>query len=144
QGDLALHAGGEVGDGAVEVDLELPGQGVGGVVHRPAAQPVEEADQLPAGHVLVEAQLAGEVGDQLAGGAAVGPAVVPADGGAPAGGAQEAQQQAQGGGLAGPVGPEQADDLAGPDAEREVGQGGEVAVTLGEAVGVQEHGRPGA
>src|SRR5262249_30354101 len=96
----------------------------------------------PAGHVLVEAQLAGQVGNEPAGGDAIVPAIVAVDGGVAAGGAKEAEEEAEGGGLAGAVGAEQTNDLARGDVEGEVVQGGERAVLLRQVLGVQEHAGP--
>ena len=77
-----------------------------------AAQPAEELDKLAAGHVLVKAQLARQVGDVPPGGDAVAPAVVAGDRRLARGRPEETQQQAQGGGLSRSVGAEKAEHFA--------------------------------
>ena len=109
-------------------------------LHRLTAQPAEELDELTAGHVLVQAQLARQVGDVAAGGDAVAPAVVAGDAGRPGGGPQEAQEQAQGRGLAGAVGAEQAEHLARRHVQVEVVEGAEAAVVFRQVFGSQQHG----
>jgi hypothetical protein len=131
QGDLPFHAAGQVGDGAVQVDVECGGEAERVIVGRRAADLAQEVDQLPARHVFVQAQLGGQVGDVPACGDAIGPAVVALDAGGACGGAEEAHDEAEGGGLAGAVGPEQADDLAGADGDGEGVEGGERPVAFG-------------
>jgi hypothetical protein len=67
-------------DGPAEVDVKTAGQVVGAPAQRLPAQPAEELDELPAVHVLVQPQLAGQVGDVPPGGDAVVPAVAAGDG----------------------------------------------------------------
>src|SRR5262249_2059167 len=92
--------------------------------------------------VLVEAQLAGQVRDEAADRDAIVPAVVSVDGGAAGGGAEEAQEQPQSGRLARAVGPEQAEDLAAVDPQRQAVEGAEGAVVLRQAVGREERFSP--
>src|SRR5262249_14618447 len=61
------------------------------------------------------------------------------DGGGAGSGRQEAGKDPHGGGLAGAVGPEEADDAAARHVEGDVADGGVVAVELGESVNV-DHG----
>ena len=65
-------------------------------------------------------------------------AVEAADRCRPGGGPDEVEQQANRGGLARPVGAEEADDLPGLDVEAEMVEGQNVAVSLRQAVGPQE------
>ena len=99
----------------------------------PRSRP-RKLDELPAGHVLVQAQFAGQVGDVPAGGDAVVPAVVAGDG---RGRPSAAGNPAAGAGrcLAGAVGAEQAEHLARRDVQVEVVEGAEAAVVLGQVFG---------
>src|SRR5262249_42675372 len=90
--------------------------------------------------VLVEAQLAGQVGDVPAGPDAVVPAVVAGDGGPARGRLEKAEQEAERGRLAGAVGAEQPERFAGGDAQVEGLQGAEAAVVLREMLGREQHG----
>ena len=77
-----------------------------------APRPAEETEHLPAGQVLVQAILAGQVADAAPHPQAVGTAVQTQHPGVAAAGAQQIQQQPDRGGLARPVGPEKPEDLA--------------------------------
>ena len=55
-------------------------------------------------------------------------------------GAEEAEHEAQRRRLAGAVGAEEAEDLAGSDVEVEPVEGAEAAVVFGQVFGVEEHG----
>jgi hypothetical protein len=120
-----------VGDGPVQVDFEAAGEGINFSFVRLAAQPAEEADELPARHVFVQAQLPGEVSHVPAGGDTVVPAVVAGDGGAAGRRPEEAEQQAQGGRFPRAVRPQQPEDLAGGDGQADVVEGAVPAVILG-------------
>src|SRR5450756_64220 len=61
--------------------------------------------------------------------------VDPGDGRLAAGGGQEGREHAQGGGLAGPVRAQEADDLAGVDVEVDTAHGVDVALTVVEGSG---------
>ena len=103
-------------------------------------QPAEEGNHLASGHVFVQPQLAGQIADMAAGVDAVGPAIVPGDGSAAGAGAQEAEQHADRRRLAGAVGAEDADDLAGADFEVEPIEGREGAVLFRQLFRLQQHG----
>ena len=139
QRHLALHAGRKGGDGSVEVDVEAAGEFVEIGADFLPAEAAEEADELAAGHVLVQPQLAGQVGDLAAGGHAVAPAVVAGDRRTAGGRPQEAEEQAQGRGLAGAVGTEKTEHLARRDFQVEIVEGAEAAVVLGQMLGAQKH-----
>ena len=56
----------------------------------------QELNELPAGHVFIEAELAGQIGDMAASGDAVAPAIMAGDGGPAGGRLEKSQQQPQG------------------------------------------------
>ena len=86
-----------------------------------AGQAAVEVEQLGAGRPLLEAEVLGQVADPAAGGR-LGrrPAE---DQRLPAGGPDQAEQDLHGGGLAGPVGPEEAEHLPGLDGQGQVVEG---------------------
>ena len=132
QSHLALHARGELGDGARNIDVENRGQFLQIRKIGPAAQPAQEANQLPAGHVFVEAQLAGQIGDVAAGLDALVPAFVPGNEGPPRGRLQETEHEPEGRRLARAVRPQKAEDFPGAQLEVQALEGPEVAVILGQ------------
>jgi hypothetical protein len=90
-----------------------------------------EVEQLVAGGPLLEAEVLGQVADPPAGGRlARRPAE---DQGLAAAGPDQAEQDLHGRGLAGPVGPEEAEDLAGLDAQGQVVEGDPGPVGLAQA-----------
>src|SRR5262249_43379686 len=86
----------------------------------------------------VQAQLTGQVGDVPPGGDPGGPAVVSRDGRSPRCRAEEAQEDAQGRGLARAIGPQQAEDLTAAQGQGQAVQGPEAAVVLGELLRQQQ------
>ena len=82
--------------------------------------------------------LAADVGQPAVDGHGVAPAVESEQLGRARGGPDQAEQQADGGRLAGPVGPEVADHLAGGHLEVEVDEGIGAAVALGEPAGADD------
>src|SRR5262249_10240987 len=107
---------------------------------RVTPQPRQEVDELHAGHILVEPQLAGEVADVAAGVDAVAPAIVAVDGGVPGGRMQEPEQQAQGGRVARSLRADDAADLARRDVEIEPIERRQRAVLFRQLVRMKEHG----
>ena len=115
----------------------------GAGAERGAAEVVEGAEQaevVVGGEFLVEGEVLGDVADLPLGGAGVGGDGLAADFDATGVGAEDAAGDGDRGGLAGAVGPEQAEALAGGDGERDVADGDEVAVALVDVVD-EEHGR---
>ena len=129
---LLLHAGGH-----------LCSQHVAEVVHR---QPLEEGlhprpqflvgdaveaaeilDHLPAGHAIVDGRVGRHEADLAPHPRRLGEDVVAVDGGAAGGGAQHRAEDSQGGGLARPVGTQQAVDFTGPGVEADPPQGNQTA-----------------
>ena len=101
-------------------DAEAGEQVVGLVVRRArrqAAHARHERHVLEGGEAVVEAGLLGHHTGALTDGVAVGGRVEAEDGGAAPVGHQQAVEQADGRGLARPVGAEEGDDLAGVDLE---------------------------
>lgn len=96
-----------------------------------------EGDVLGDGEGLPQAQALGDVAEAAAGGA-VGGAAEGFD--CAVGGDSQTQQDADEGGLAGPVGAEQADDLAGADIHGDAVDGGECPIALTDVVGADEDG----
>ena len=94
--------------------------GVGGV----GAVQAGLEDQLDAtGHARVAAAALADVADALADPVRLAAQVAAGDGGLAAGGRQQRGQHAQGGGLAGAVGPQEAEDFAGLDVQVDAGDG---------------------
>src|SRR5229473_2638771 len=92
----------------------------------------DEFENLPATEVIVEDRIVGQIADAPLHLDAIGLAIEPLDRDAAAGGHQDAHHHANGGGLAGAVRAEKAEDLALLDGELEIAHGGEVAVILAE------------
>ena len=94
------------------VELEALDQLGAALLVDAAAQPAEQVDDLAAGEVGPERDVAGHVGEPAVQLVGVAPRVAAEEGGAAAVGAQQAEQDADGGGLPGAVGAEEAVDLA--------------------------------
>ena len=107
----------ELPERTAEVGLEAVGERAGERAVVDAAEVGEEIQQLLAGDLLVEGELAGQEARAGAGGDAVAPDVEAEDLRGPGGRAQQAEQRADRGRLAGAVGAEEAEHLAGRDAE---------------------------
>src|SRR5204862_742301 len=111
-----------------------------------AVHPAEEADVLVHGQVLVERETLRHVADAALDAFRIAPHVGAAYDGGARGGPQQSAQHADGGGLAGTVAAEEAEDLAGAHVERHVIDGHEVAEALREIAdldGVGAVRRPG-
>ena len=115
-----------------------------------AAQAVgaaEETQVLEHGQVAVQGKTLGHVADARPGRGRGGAQVEPGHGAVAAGDGQQAAEHAEGGGLAGAVGAEQAEDLAAPHPEAHPVHGREAAETPHQVVGrdhVAASGRPAA
>jgi hypothetical protein len=92
-----------------------------------------EGEVLPHGQVLEEPRLIGKKRELALGRDGIGGEVDARDSQGPRRRRDDAGGAAEGGGLARAVGSDQAHDLARLDREREVMDGGEVAIALGEA-----------
>jgi hypothetical protein len=99
----------------------------------PAAQPGEQVDGLPAGQVGPQLDVAGDVGEAAVQCDGVVPGIAAEQPGGPGVGAQQTQQNTDGGGLARAVGAEEAVDLAGLHREVESVQGPGLAEGLDQA-----------
>ncbi|OPZ23512.1 MAG: hypothetical protein BWZ02_03186 [Lentisphaerae bacterium ADurb.BinA184] len=147
EADATGHALGELADGAVaggaEADHfeELPGA-FGAFVGMDAEEGAEEIKRLGGGQVAVEVGFLGKVADaafglDVAGGLAKDDELA-------ARGVEQAEEELDGGGFAGAVGAEQAEDLAAGDREvyavdgARFGAAPEVAEHLGEAAGLDD------
>src|SRR5262249_61839453 len=108
---------------------------------------VEPLDAAAVGEVLHDAQLGvegavlGHVADAAAHLDGAPEDVEAVDERLAGGGGEVAGQDAHGGGLAGPVGPQEADHLPPGDLERHVADGSVVAIILGQTADV-DHGSP--
>ena len=131
-----LHLVGEAGGHPEAVRPPLGGPARGG--RGEAVQLGEVAQLLADGHPRVQAALLGHVADPAAPPGVDGAAVEPDLAGV---GGQDPQDDAHRRGLARAVGPDEAEELAGPDGEGHVRQGAHVAVALGHTVDLQ-HARP--
>jgi sortase A len=128
EGGPAALTGGEPADGDVADPPAGAGAGERGLdVGAAAAGPRPEADVLGDGEVVVETGGVPEQGDLAADGLAVAPQVDPQDGGLAAHHGDQPGDGPQQGGLAGPVGPAQEDDLSGLGVEVDASEGGETA-----------------
>jgi hypothetical protein len=103
------------------VQVQALAQLVGEATVAQAAEVGDVVHQLPAGQVLIQGQLAGQVADAAADLQAVGAAVHPQDLGPPAGGPDQVEQQPDGGRLAGAVGAEEPEHLARPHGQVQAG-----------------------
>ena len=95
-------------------------------VLRDAVQAAEIFDHLPAGHAVVDRRVGRHEADLAANLGGLGQHVVAVDGGRAAGGTQHRAEDPQGRGLAGPVGTQQAINLAGPGVKADAAQGHEL------------------
>ena len=89
---------------------------------------------LPAGQVRVERELAGQVADQPLDLHGLLPAIQPGDARGAGVGAQKRHQQANGGGFAGAVGAKKAEDLALLHLKRQIDDAALAAIALGQSV----------
>jgi hypothetical protein len=129
--ELAAEAGRDVGDARLlhrRVDLRPQRLG------SHAADPADEQQVVADGHVRVERRRFRQVADAALGLERLIEDVEPGNDGLAGGGRHVARQDAHGRGLAGPVGAEEAEDLALVDAERDVVDRGDAAVLLGEVL----------
>ena len=100
----------------------------------------EEVQKLPDLHAVVDAEVVGHVADAFADADRILRDAVAVDDAFAGGGAEQRGEKADGRALAGAVGADEAEHLAGADLEIQIGDGHEVAVDLGE-VGKFDHGR---
>ena len=100
----------------------------------------EEVEELPDLHAVVDAEVVGHVADAFADADRVARDAVAVDDAFAGGGAEQRGQEANGRALAGAVGADEAEHLAGADLEVQIRDGHEVAVDLGE-VAKFDHGR---
>ena len=100
-----------------------------------AAQVGEVEQRVAPGEVRIQTQLTGQVAAARLDRQGVAAAVQPEDERAAFRGPDEVQQHADGGRLAGPVGAEEAEDLARPDLEVEPDDAAALAVALGQLLG---------
>ncbi len=139
-GELLLHAAGELAgeDAGLAVELQLGEQRAGArlPVHD-AVEARHQVEVLAHGEVVEEAGLVREERELALGGHGRGGEVVPGDADGAARGREDAAQAAQRARLAGAVGADQAEHLAGGDLEREVVDGGEAAVALRQAMNLE-------
>src|SRR5438270_2949640 len=105
-------------DRPVEVDVQSGGQRFNVGSDRVAAKAADEMNELPAGHVIVKAKLAGQVSNLPPGGDAVAPAIVAGDHGLAGRRPEETHHEPDSRALAGAVGAEQADNLSPSHLER--------------------------
>ena len=99
----------------------------------------EEVQELPDLHAVVDAEVVGHVADALADADRVARDAVAVDGAFAGGGPEQRGEEANRGALAGAVGADEAEHLAGADLEIQVLDGDEFAVDLGE-VAEFDHG----
>ena len=141
-GDFLRHAAGQLrGEGVPFLDQlqaleEILGPGV------PVPEPVgrrHEAEVLPDGEALEEVWVIGNVGQEELSGDGAADDVVAADQKPAMGGSEDAGHGAQRGGLAGAVGPDQAEDLARLDAKGKAGHRDGVAIRFVEIFDDDRH-----
>ncbi|GAA3235892.1 hypothetical protein GCM10010468_69880 [Actinocorallia longicatena] len=147
QVEAAAHPAGVLRDRPVAGVREAePLQQLGGAQPGPAGAQVVEATEhlqvLGARQDLVQRGVLAEQPDGGPDGRGVPGDVMPGDGSGSGVGAQKGGEDADGGGLAGPVGAEQPVDGAGGDGEVEAVQGPDAAEALDEPLGVDVHGPP--
>jgi hypothetical protein len=140
EGEFFLHAVGEVGDeffcfaGEVHELEEFFGAGSGGGGVE-AVHATDKAEVLGCGETAEEGEAFGDNADLAFDFDGVGECVETEDPDTAGGGGEEAGEHLDGGGFAGAVGAEEAEELAGRDGEIDVLNGGEVAESPGEALG---------
>src|SRR6185312_9318764 len=120
QTDLLAVALGQDADRAVELDAEPLDELVPVVANGHAAGVAEPLQVLPAGQTWVQREIPGQVTRPAVYCDGVLDRIQAEDAGCPGGRADQAQQEADSGGLAGTVGAQEAEDLAGTDGEAEV------------------------
>ena len=136
---LPFHPAGKLRKRAVQIDVKpLSESRQLGAVGK-TAQPAQKANQLAAGHVLIEPQFPREIGDVFSGCDAVRPAIVLGDESAAGGRLQKPENQAKRGRFAGAVRPQEAEHLSCRDGHPEVVQGSMIAVILGQMFRSQKH-----
>jgi hypothetical protein len=132
--ELALHAGRVLAQRSPQVAIGQPEPVLeiapAGVIDGPATKSGEEIEHFEAGEIGINAHLAGEVSD-------IGPcvqplalAIVSEDEGVAGGWTEEVEENADGGGFAGAVESEKAEDLAGSDVEVQIVYGYQFAILL--------------
>src|SRR6185437_12696180 len=94
-------------------------------------EPADHVEVLAAGEVLVDRGVLAGKPDDLAYGAGLADDVVPGDQGTARVGSQKRGEDADGGGLAGAVGPQQAEDGAGRHGKVDPGERGDLSVLFG-------------
>ena len=114
------------------VELEPVEELVAPAPVEPAPELPEQVDHLAPRQVGPQRDVAGDVGEAAVEGDGVVPRVAVEQGGVARVGPQQAEQNPDGGGLPGAVGPEEAVDLARGDLEVEVVEGEHVAERLGQ------------
>jgi hypothetical protein len=120
----------------VEVEAEVVGEAGDPAGGDAAAQTPQVFQELAGGLPAVHDEVAGQIADPPAQGDAVGPRVEPEHPDVAGGGPDQVEQDADGGGLAGAVGAQEAVHLTGPDLQVEAGQAAvAAAVGLGQCVG---------
>jgi hypothetical protein len=138
--ELFLHAVGEVGDelfglGGEAHEFEKLGGAGGGGGGVETVHAADEAKVFGGGEAAEEGEAFGDDADLAFDFDGVGDGVEAEDLDAAGGGGEEAGEHLDGGGLAGAVGAEEAEELTGGDGEVDVLDGGEVAEAAGEAGG---------
>jgi hypothetical protein len=138
EGELFLHAVGEVGDelagfGGEAHEVEELGGASGGGGGVEAVHATDEAEVFGCGEATEEGEAFGDDTDLSFDLDGVGDGVEAKDLDGPGGGCEEASEHLDGGGFASAVRAEEAEELAGGNGEVDVLDGGEVAETAGEA-----------
>ena len=136
EADLLAVAARELAERSGQVGLEALGEWLGEAETLEPAQGGDVREQLAPGHALREAEVAGQVAQPRADGAAVAATIEAEQACAAARRMQEVQQRADRRRLAGAVGAEESEDLTAVDGQGEVmDAAGGVGVALGQAVG---------
>ena len=137
EGELLLHAVGEVGDEffllageAHEVEQLLGALVGGGAIE--AIHAADEAEVLGGGETAEEGHALGNDADVALELGGVGGEVLAENADAAGGGCEQAGEHLDGGGFARAVGAEEAEELAGGDGEIDILNGGEIAEAAGE------------
>ena len=122
----------------VHIDVQLLGEIVHLLTRNVAAKTGEKRHELATGHVLVEPQFAGQVCGAFAGLDSLSPAIEPGDLRVALCGPEESKQKPQSSGLAGTVGPEEAEHFTGGKRKVERIEGAERTVIFGEVLGDEQ------
>ena len=136
--DLALVAGRVLAKLAAGVEVEPFDQLLQIRAVDAAPQVGEVLEDLPARQVAIEGGLAGHVTDEALDLQSPPPAVEACDAGRPAIGTDQRHERADGGGLAGPVGPEKTEHLTFRHGERHVFDPTLAAIALGQLVDLDD------